>query len=386
MNGETITLIDSSNARFRNFVIEGNSIQDSEPTPETPIEIESVESVEVKQCGLNLVDFSDFEKSSLNPTYENDELTIVGKEGQYMYITYIVTDLIKNNPGKNIVFTCEESIVSNQNAKSNIQLNIHYSDGTPSDYLSLYDNKTGIQYQKNIPTNTKNIERALLNIYTNNTTTQWENTLTIKKPMLYFGTIEDDPKYKEHQNFSATIPLSEPLRSLPNGMKDTIEKDGIHRRVGEIVLNGSENWNLDDVYEGIYEYSISINDVVVNYSEDDVRVMSNYFKGVAWRDSWTKEDVVVSYMNRNSIRIMTKTHTSIDAFKNWLSTNNVTVQYELANEVIEPFTEEQQKAYDNIINNGTYKTTTNIYSSNEVAPTFKVEYSKDLETIINNLG
>lgn len=47
--------------------------------------------------------------------------------------------------------------------------------------------------------------------------------------------------YEPYQGNDYTI-QTEPLRSLPNGVKDTIEADGIHRRVGRIVLDGTEPW------------------------------------------------------------------------------------------------------------------------------------------------
>lgn len=58
--------------------------------------------------------------------------------------------------------------------------------------------------------------------------------------------------YEPHKSDKKEISLNEPLRGLPNGVKDTIEKVNgewkIVRRCGETILNGNENWSLWSIY------------------------------------------------------------------------------------------------------------------------------------------
>lgn len=61
------------------------------------------------------------------------------------------------------------------------------------------------------------------------------------------------------------------------------------------------------------------------------------------------------------------------------------IEYELAEEIIEPYTEAQQTAYNNIKKALSYSGQTNIYSTNEVSPTFKVKAYADVSSEIDNL-
>lgn len=71
---------------------------------------------------------------------------------------------------------------------------------------------------------------------------------------------------------------------------------------------------------------------------------------------------------------------------NWLKNNNIVVE-EVVDEYIETYTEEQQKAYDEIVKTAkSYKTVTNIFSTNEVSPKFEVEYRQDIKALINNVS
>ena len=79
-------------------------------------------------------------------------------------------------------------------------------------------------------------------------------------------------------------------------------------------------------------------------------------------------------------------YTDVDEWKAWLQQNPITVDYELAEEVIEPFDEEQQAVIDDLYNDGTFKGVTNISSSSLIKPEFDIEYYKDLEILFNNLS
>ena len=149
-----------------------------------------------------------------------------------------------------------------------------------------------------------------------------------------------DLNYEPYKVNSYAIPLSQPLRSLPNGVKDTIEEDGIHRRVGSVVLDGSEDWKLNastsDYYEFVY-YSLNPNAV-----DAYINAISNYFSN-------TVNNRIICKKNSMLVRVpLSANITSVDEFKTWLSTHNVEVQYELSEEVIEPLTEEQQAVIDSI--------------------------------------
>lgn len=63
------------------------------------------------------------------------------------------------------------------------------------------------------------------------------------KPQLEIGTTATD--YQPYQGFeTTTLQLNQPLRALPNGVKDTIENGVVTRRVGILDL-GNQSWTKD---------------------------------------------------------------------------------------------------------------------------------------------
>ena len=63
----------------------------------------------------------------------------------------------------------------------------------------------------------------------------------------------------------------------------------------------------------------------------------------------------------------------------------VVVEYELAEEEVETYTEEQQKAYEQIKNAKSYDGQTNIYCENETSAIIEAEAYANINSIINNL-
>lgn len=171
---------------------------------------------------------------------------------------------------------------------------------------------------------------------------------------------------EEYFNNTYTLPLSEPLRSLPNGVKDTLEADGIHRRVGRIILDGSENWVF---------YPNKTNTFRCQMSALISTGLSNYYKRLS---SATKFDVDTGiYLEyTNSIIISDPRFSTIDEIKTWLLTHNVEVIYNVRTatepviETIEPYTDEQKE----IINSMVTEKGTNIFNINEDTGIETVEY------------
>lgn len=171
---------------------------------------------------------------------------------------------------------------------------------------------------------------------------------------------------------------TEPLRSLPNGVKDTIEADGIHRRVGRIILDelisGGKSGYSNDTYSVFYTNNYN------NVLPTNPLLVSNYFindNEIGTNLSITKE--AIGYRDSNfGIRISilkSKADTFAD-FQTWLSTHNTEVLYPLETEVIEPFTQQQATTMLDIIKTGSYEGTTNIYTDEDVKPTMKVGHYK----------
>lgn len=132
--------------------------------------------------------------------------------------------------------------------------------------------------------------------------------------------------------------ISTTLRSLPNGVKDTIEKRGNKyvkvQRCGEVVLNGSEiNWVADTNADSngnrfcecwsyttlIKSKSFLVCDTLkcrLDIDSDKISVSTH------------NQGIMITQDSR--IRIKNEYSNSVDSLKTWLQSNPITVVYELA--------------------------------------------------------
>lgn len=142
--------------------------------------------------------------------------------------------------------------------------------------------------------------------------------------------VDSNYKYEPYKEDKISIPLPEPLRSLPSGVCDEIdlERGKIIRRVGKIVLNGSEiNWAK--VRTDLMTTLFSIDSwASINNCKPNTELISNSFK----KGTGTlidEESIVIG--NHLNVRISNNKLTAQDiaGFKAWLQSNQVTVYYEL---------------------------------------------------------
>ena len=148
--------------------------------------------------------------------------------------------------------------------------------------------------------------------------------------------------YEPFTGFETTaLQLNQPLRELPNGVKDTIENGVVTRRVGEITFDGSsdESWNFDTTYKyaaidinGVTGYNIAVKNILC----DKLYVINS-------NGSISDSTNVIRYGSSNNnnkvlyVRI-DDTITSVSGFKTWLQSNPITVWYELAAPTTEQIT------------------------------------------------
>ena len=137
--------------------------------------------------------------------------------------------------------------------------------------------------------------------------------------------------------------LDQPLRSLPNGVKDElIIENGrakIIKRVGKVVLNGSENWNeiqeattsTDYYYAYTIVYDKLIGSKYTGISNNFIVKQGTYITASSTVDS---DMLGVGGTGNGKIRMFIKksrlTEMTTAELKSWLSTHNTQVDYELA--------------------------------------------------------
>lgn len=191
--------------------------------------------------------------------------------------------------------------------------------------------------------------------------------------------------YEPYFSKDYVIPLSAPLRSLPNGTKDTIEEDGIHRRVGSEIITMNDIAKANTSYSNVVYAQITKPNNFIGYN--------NYnYNAVLCNKAESLKLPVGNFDNNKMIgKINTEAHktmfwigfpvgTTLDEMKSIL--DGTIIQYELAEEVVEPFTEEQLE----VINSMITEKGTNIFSvNNELNPEIKVtEYKSPLYPIKDN--
>lgn len=189
--------------------------------------------------------------------------------------------------------------------------------------------------------------------------------------------------YQPYFSKDYVIPLSAPLRSLPNGTKDTIEEDGIHRRVGSVVLDGSDD-EIIGYYSGNTAFYIDGLKELIKKPENNniINVMSNYFKGETAIHCLSSDyNYCIGFNTNGTLWLRYNTFTTSSELKTWLQQNPTTVQYELSEEVVEPFTDEQLE----VINSIETQKGTNIFEleSNAIL-NYPVNYDTINEEYIND--
>lgn len=144
-------------------------------------------------------------------------------------------------------------------------------------------------------------------------------------------------EYEPYKEDKKEISLNEPLRGLPNGVKDTIEKVNgewkIVRRCGETIFNGEENWILSDHNSETtsrYRLYLTTTDIAKKINSigicDTIPVYSNSY----WRQDFEMIENDTTYVS-----IRKKIYNNLNGFKQWLSQNPTKVIYELATPIIE---------------------------------------------------
>lgn len=149
--------------------------------------------------------------------------------------------------------------------------------------------------------------------------------------------------------YTNKINLVEPLRSLPNGIKDKIiKKDGqwvIERNIEQIILNGSENWYLDwERSTGSTNYfrcnTYNRNELLPDYyNRTDNFFLNNRYRQSKADDNWNPSNNKVGLdINIYGEISMRYSKITLDEFKNEVINNPIKLIRQLPNPIYEPIT------------------------------------------------
>lgn len=193
----------------------------------------------------------------------------------------------------------------------------------------------------------------------------------------------------ENKQQTIVFPFSEGQR-LYKG--DYLAEDGIHHVRKQIVLDGTEGWQLGGSGNNLINqrFYLANNDIKPNGA-----ILCNYFKEM-YRGNIqiTVEDIEACNISNGryiQIKINKKIASTVDEFKNWIKQkknegNPITLECEVESEIIEPYTQEQQEAYNKLKKLYSYNEQTNIFSKDEISPVFNVEAIKNLNATFAQLS
>lgn len=258
------------------------------------------------------------------------------------------TSYIEIMPNKQCSFKINDFVQVSET--DNYNINIHFYDSNKQAILNnlgkanYYYITNGNIFTFTTPTNAKYIRMR----------TEDNRTLTPLSLTLTYGTTVIATQGKSNKK---EISLNEPLRGLPNGIRDTIEKINgewkIVRRCVEVTLNGSEtSWNRNTDFNGtevlffyintkhstsLPEGATKSNGNMVHLQcdsfpcyplKDRVNNKNNNIEGIIYSDS--SNPLIQFHINKSKLASEDPT-----GFKQWLSQNPTKVVYELVTPIIE---------------------------------------------------
>lgn len=214
---------------------------------------------------------------------------------------------------------------------------------------------------------------VMLSVSANNTGTPQSNTVTVKNIQLELGSVATS--YEPHKSNILTVNEDVELRGIGE-IKDELNvvTGEVTQRVGEIVLDGSEDW-VENGFGTMRYYCQKY----VDGKPQSLKVLSDKIP----TDNKLTSLSLMNLTTTGKIQLITNFSTA-NELKEWLSQNLITVQYQLATESV--------KTVDlNVVDQNNIKIdkihvfdgTTHVNaSSDELTPTVNIGKSVSYPTII----
>ena len=199
----------------------------------------------------------------------------------------------------------------------------------------------------------------------------------------------------ESEEKTITFPLKEGqvLRKL-----DYLSGDGIHRKIRQFVINGTEKiFNAELTEKGKVLFNFSCVGVPGTSFGDSPIKCCNIFNKTQFK-KWanltaTGTDGIATFKDQvkilcdNVFGIVTEDdlETRKTKVSNWIKQNNIILDIELEQETIEEYTEEQQNVYNELQNVLFFKGNNYISSEDEISPIMQAIYVVDINNKIDKI-
>jgi hypothetical protein len=200
---------------------------------------------------------------------------------------------------------------------------------------------------------------------------------------------------EEHKQQIIVFPFKKGQRLMEG---DYLAEDGIHHKRKQIVINNNCNiWNVTIQDNGLILANIAVAGITTGYYDKTPLKICNLFKnfyslGNMQNDNLNtvgcalySQQIWIRSENIYGITTEDSAETRISKVKSYLEKQNLIAEYELAEEEIEEYTDEQKEAWKQIKNARSYEGQTNIFSTDEISPNFEVTARRNLNAILNSL-
>ena len=328
--------------------------------------------------GCRLVSVGEEEDNKLIILSKNKNMIDFGEYAEIVPdgIKVNYTDIMSNKikllqgqfkPNTQYVFKCKAKELTQQN--KNPRIRFVYTDGSMANTSAM--NSVDFSEIMFRSYEDKTIDHITF------TASSWGGELILKDCILIEGS-NFPTEYIEPKQHKTEILLDEPLRKIDNIAYDEIIDSKIIRRVGRVILDGTEEWitwrDNSKTHNNCYVYINNTHNGLDLKASRNNRIKSNILekkmiylqsnKGIFFaNDQYLAIGVPIEELG---IDDTSDYRTNVNAIKKWLSENNVEVLYELAEPIIEEL--------PNGITLQGYDDTT-MYIENSITPTIQYGYN-----------
>jgi hypothetical protein len=363
--GESLTLNTKKGKMKVNLL--GNTSQTGTPTPDTPIPVQVVSGDnEIVVCGKNLLQVENVSETINGITFTVNEDKSVTLSGTATAITWLIL---------NSSITLEAGTYT-------------MSSGNTSNTIRMYCGALGGYTINGV------ITKTLTSSQTSDISINIPNGTVIDTPITIYPMVEKGSTATDYEPYTSTsypIHLGEHwlgwignyqdrfFKNIPNttDYKSDLEDNEwyLEKKIGKIVLDGSEDWNSDGGISGTdYRHNIHLSRLnIPTPINENYTYLSNYFIATYLENNTGEMTFYLSnswlvFSDKNAIISGTEN------WKTWLSTHNTIVYYVLATPTYTPITGTLKDELEAVWRANSYNGTTNISQvNNDLAFVLDVE-------------
>lgn len=388
--GESVTITDAAKM-YGKLEVEGNTKQDGTPTPQNPVEI--------KNC-----------KNSINIRLQNKNHVVLDEDafkygnglGKYAKIngdgTVTTTSNFSNSRDKGT----EMYLKKNTQYESSVIINSIETSSTQKqvqlEIISKNDTGTVVVATKTITTIGKVVTLDFnpgtyetIAVVVSGFYGPGQSGATTYSQLMVREKNTTDNTYVEGAYKKIVFPLKSG-QILRKG--DYLADDGIHHTKAVRTVTGTEsNWTYYSANADWARPYFQITNKKTGEDDNTANVVCNKMKSVSWeegRNASINTYGVFSYSEDKRICFLVKKEEletqDTEGVKKYFQANNMEIEYNLSEETIEEYTEEQQNVYNELKNLLYYQGYNYISSQDETSPIMQAFYIVDMNTKLASIS